>query len=70
MSKTLIDIDDDLLAEAAIAAGTHTKKETVARALQHMVDEARSQRRAARLEIQRMAEEGGFPFERYEDLDK
>lgn len=70
MSKTLIDIDDDLLAEAAIAAGTRTKKDTVAHALQRMVDEARAKRREARLEIQRMAEEGAFHFERYEELDK
>ncbi|HEV2344564.1 MAG TPA: type II toxin-antitoxin system VapB family antitoxin [Actinocrinis sp.] len=70
MSKTLIDIDDDLLAEAAIAFGTTTKKDTVAQALQHAVDEARVRRRTARLELEQIADEGGFHFERYEDLDK
>lgn len=70
MSKTLIDLDDSLLAEAAIALGTGTKKDTVTQALQHAVDEARAKRRTARLELQRMAEEGGFHFERYEELDK
>ncbi len=70
MSKTLIDIDDDLLAEAAIAFGTTTKKDTVAQALQRAVDEARARRRTARLELEQIADEGGFHFERYEDLDK
>ncbi|MGH6657011.1 MAG: type II toxin-antitoxin system VapB family antitoxin [Actinocrinis sp.] len=70
MSKTLIDIDDNLLAEAAVAVGTHTKKDTVTQALQHVVEEARTRRREARLELQRMADEGGFHFERYEELDK
>ena len=70
MSKTLIDIDDDLLGEAARALGTNTKKDTVTQALQHTVDEARARRRAARIELEQIADEGGFHFERYEDLDK
>lgn len=70
MSKTLIDIDDDLLSEAARALGTTTKKDTVAQALQHTIDEARAGRRAARLELEQIADEGGFHFDRYEDLDK
>jgi Arc/MetJ family transcription regulator len=70
MSKTFIDIDEDLLAEAAIALGTGTKKDTVAQALQHTVDEARAKRRAARLELQRIANDGGFHFDRYEELDR
>lgn len=70
MSKTLIDLDENLLAEAAIALGTGTKKDTVTRALQHTVEEARARRHEARLELQRMAEDGGFHFERYEELDK
>jgi len=70
MSKTLIDIDDSLLAEAAIALGTGTKKETVAHALQQAVDEARTRRRVARLELEQVVEQGGFHFERYEDLDQ
>jgi Arc/MetJ family transcription regulator len=70
VTKTLIDIDDDLLAEAAMAFGTATKKDTVTRALQHAVDAARARRRSARLELEQIADEGGFHFERYEDLDK
>ena len=34
MSRTLIDVDDDALAEAATVLGTTTKVETVNRALQ------------------------------------
>ena len=70
MSKTLIDIDDDLLAEAAIAFGTTTKQDTVTQALQRAVDKARARRRAAREELERIADEGGFQPERYEDLDQ
>jgi len=70
MSKTLIDIDDALLAEAAIALGTGTKKETVAHALRQAVDDARARRRAARLELEQVVSEGGFHFDRYEDLDQ
>ncbi len=46
MSKTLIDIDDDLLAEAAIAFGTTTKQDTVTQALQRVVDKARARGQA------------------------
>jgi Arc/MetJ family transcription regulator len=69
MPKTLIDIDDDLLAEAAVAFGTSTAKDTVAQALQRAVAGARACRRAARLDLERIADEGGFHFERYEELD-
>jgi hypothetical protein len=34
------------------------------------LDEARERRRAGREELSRIADEGGFHFERYEDLDK
>ncbi|HXR69827.1 type II toxin-antitoxin system VapB family antitoxin [Actinocrinis sp.] len=70
MSKTLIDIDDDLLAEAAIALGTGTKKDTVTHALQQAVDEARAKRRAALRELQKMAADGVFDFDKLEELDK
>ena len=69
MSESLIDIDDDLLAEAAVAFGTSTAQDTVAQALQHAVDRARARRRVARLELERIADEGGFHFERYGELD-
>lgn len=38
MTKTLIDIDEELLAEAAIAFGTKTKKDTVNAALKEGVE--------------------------------
>lgn len=37
MSKTLIDLDDELLAQAAELLGTKTKKDTVNRALSEYV---------------------------------
>jgi len=37
MTKTLIDVDDALLAEAQRLLGTTTKKETVNRALAHVI---------------------------------
>lgn len=70
MSKTLIDIDDDLLAEAAIAFGTSTKKDTVAQALQHAVDEARAKRAEALRQLQQMADEGVFDFDKLDELDR
>jgi Arc/MetJ family transcription regulator len=42
MSKTMIDLDDGLLAEAAEILGTTTKKDTVNRALAELI---RSRRR-------------------------
>jgi len=44
MTKTPIDLDDELLAEAAEALGTHTKKDTVNRALADVVRRARIRR--------------------------
>ena len=38
MSKTLIDIDDELLDKARVILGTTTKKDAVNRALQDVVD--------------------------------
>ena len=38
MAKTLIDIDEQLLADAAIAFGTKTKKDTVTAALKEGVE--------------------------------
>lgn len=38
MSKQLVEIDDRLLAEAAAALGTTTKKDTITRALQLVVE--------------------------------
>jgi Arc/MetJ family transcription regulator len=41
MAKTLVDIDDVLLGQAADVLGTRTKKETVAAALEQAVKIAR-----------------------------
>jgi Arc/MetJ family transcription regulator len=41
MAKTLIDIDDQVLAEAAELLGTTTKKDTVAAALRKILDDHR-----------------------------
>ncbi|MDA8370809.1 MAG: type II toxin-antitoxin system VapB family antitoxin [Nocardiopsaceae bacterium] len=39
MSKTLVDIDDELLADAQAALGTRTKKDTITQALRNAVAE-------------------------------
>lgn len=70
MSKTLIDIDDELLGEAARALGTVTKKDTVAQALRHAVDEARAKRAVALRQLLEMADEGVFDFDKLGELDK
>jgi len=70
MSKTLIDLDDDLLDEATTALGTTTKRDTVNGALRKVVDESRARRAEALENLQRIADEGGFDFDRYEELDR
>lgn len=49
MAKTLIDIDEELLAQAAIAFGTKTKKDTVNAALRDSVERKRRAVALARL---------------------
>lgn len=60
MSKTLIDLDDELLAEAAVALGTATKKETVNEALRRAVIDARARREHALARLQQLAQDGAF----------
>jgi Arc/MetJ family transcription regulator len=55
MTKTLIDLDDELLAAASQVLGTKTKKDTVSRALSEAVALAR---RREHLEFLRS---GGLP---------
>jgi Arc/MetJ family transcription regulator len=43
MAKTVVDLDDELLAEAARMLGTTTKKDTVNRALAELVQRRRRQ---------------------------
>lgn len=54
MTKTLVDIDDDLLAQAAAELGTTTKKDTVNAALSEVV------RRRAAARLIEFGREGGF----------
>ncbi len=53
MSKRLVDIDDELLDEAATVLGAATMKETVNRSLEAVVLAARRRRHADRLEAMR-----------------
>lgn len=55
MSKTLIDVDDELLTDAAQVLGTATKKDTVNRALAEAVALAHRRQHLRRLI------EGGLP---------
>ena len=70
MAKTLIDVDEDLLAEASSALGTSTKKDTVNKALLHAVEASRERRRRALEDLQRLADEGAFDFDRIAELDE
>lgn len=70
MAKTLIDVDEDLLAEASTALGTSTKKDTVNEALRQAVEANRERRRRALEDLQRLADEGAFDFARIAELDE
>ncbi|MFJ4003264.1 type II toxin-antitoxin system VapB family antitoxin [Streptomyces sp. NPDC090023] len=58
MTKTLIDIDEQLLADAAIAFGTKTKKDTVTAALKEGVE--RKKRALALARLAARADAGDF----------
>ena len=70
MAKTLIDVDEELLDEATTALGTATKKDTVNRALRQAVEASRERRRRAREDLQQMADDGVFDFDRIAELDE
>jgi Arc/MetJ family transcription regulator len=70
MAKTLLDLDENLLAEAAAALGTKTKKDTVTRALQKVSEEARARRADALGDLLAAADADGFDYSRLEDLDQ
>ena len=53
MSKRLVDIDDDLLAEATTVLGASTMKEAVNRSLESVVVADRRRRHADRLDDMR-----------------
>jgi Arc/MetJ family transcription regulator len=61
VARTVIDLDDDLLTEAAQALGTRTKKDTVNQALREVLE---SRRRAMALtRLREAAAEGAFDLE-------
>lgn len=70
MARTLIDVDEDLLAEAMIALGVTTKKDTVNGALRFAVDETRARRTAALESLRQLVDEGAFDFDRLGELDE
>ncbi|GAA1008070.1 hypothetical protein Aple_044970 [Acrocarpospora pleiomorpha] len=65
MSRTVIDLDDDLVAEVAKALGTRTKKETVNSALREVLENRRRALALARL--REAAAEGAFDLGIFED---
>ena len=58
MTKVLVDVDDDALAEASTLLGTATKKETINTALRETVQRLRRAHALARLS--EMGEAGAF----------
>jgi Arc/MetJ family transcription regulator len=65
VSRTVIDLDDELVAEVARALGTSTKKETVNRALREVLE---SRRRALALtRLREMVADGAFDMTQLED---
>ncbi|MER7804962.1 type II toxin-antitoxin system VapB family antitoxin [Streptomyces parvulus] len=61
MSRTVIDLDDDLVADVAKALGTSTKKETVNTALREVLDNRR--RALALTRLRAAAGEGAFDLD-------
>jgi Arc/MetJ family transcription regulator len=70
MTKTLIDIDDDLLAEVAREFGTTTKKDTVAASLRRTAEQARERRLRSLDQLRAAAAAGVFDFDRLAQLDE
>ena len=65
MSRTVIDLDDDLVADVASALGTRTKKDTVNTALREVLENRR--RAMALTRLRAAAGEGAFALELLED---
>jgi len=70
MAKTLLDLDEQLLTDAAVALGTRTKRETVEQALQRVIEQARLRRLGALEDLQQMAAEGLLDFDAIDELDR
>jgi Arc/MetJ family transcription regulator len=65
VSRTVIDLDDGLLADVAQALGTSTKKETVNTALREVLENRR--RALALTRLRAAAEEGAFDLDLLEE---
>ena len=70
MAETPTELDEDLVAEAARTLGTSTKRDTLVASLWRTVEEGRERRGRALAELQQMADEGAFDFDRLAELDK
>ncbi|WP_026930664.1 type II toxin-antitoxin system VapB family antitoxin [Glycomyces tenuis] len=65
MSRTVIDLDDDLLAEVSKALGTSTKKDTVNSALKEVLETRR--RAMALTRLRAMVADGAIDTSIFED---
>jgi Arc/MetJ family transcription regulator len=65
MARTVIDLDDELVADVARALGTRTKKETVNTALREVLENRR--RAVALTRLREAAVDGGFDLALLED---
>ncbi len=65
VSRTVIDLDDDLVADVAKALGTGTKKETVNTALREVLEYRR--RALALTRLRAAAGDGAFDLDLFED---
>jgi len=65
VSRTVIDLDDDLVDAVARALGTRTKKETVNTALREVLENRR--RAVALTRLREAAEDGAFDLALLED---
>jgi Arc/MetJ family transcription regulator len=65
MARTVIDLDDQLVADVSKALGTGTKKDTVNAALREVLDTRR--RALALTRLQDAATDGAFDLELLED---
>ncbi|MGH3121925.1 MAG: type II toxin-antitoxin system VapB family antitoxin [Streptosporangiaceae bacterium] len=65
MSRTVIDLDDELVAEVARALGTRTKKDTVNTALREVLENRR--RAVALTRLRETVTEGAFDLELLDD---
>ncbi|MBW1604533.1 type II toxin-antitoxin system VapB family antitoxin [Streptomyces sp. JJ66] len=65
MARTVIDVDDEALAEAARHLGTSTKKDTVNAALREIID--RRRRAAAIARMRELVADGEIDFSAFDE---